>query len=440
MRKRDARDVAADAITAFRKRGAWSDGYLRNEMRASGLSERDAALATVITNGVLQNMIYIDFCISKFSDIRVNKISPGILDVLRISVYQILFLDRVPDSAVVNDAVSRAKRSNARAAGFVNAILRKISASKSEMPQIDGGKEDVLSVKYSHPLWLVHMLSDIYGIKETEKILSENNKSAKITARVNVLKTDTKELLDALREEGVSADNGAIENAVVMESTGAIERLSAFKNGLFHVQDTASQIAAEAVCARPGMRILDVCAAPGGKTFLISESMNNSGDVVSCDIHEHKLQLIEDGAKRLGLRNIKTKLCDASVFNCDFESAFDAVLADVPCSGLGIIRKKPDIRYKDAEDIKALPNVQKSILRNVSRYVKRGGTLVYSTCTILPAENSDIVADFLRTNDEFEEITLKTEIPNIKNEFGNTFLPHISGTDGFYICRLRRKK
>ncbi len=440
MKKRDARDVAADAVTAFRKRGSWSEGYLRNEIRASGLSERDAALATVITNGVLQNMLYIDYYISRFSSIKINKISPGILDVLRISVYQILFLDRVPDSAVVNDAVSRAKRSNTRAAGFVNAILRKISVSKRSLPEISGDRESVLSVKYSHPRWLIHMLSDIYGVTETEKIIACNNEPAPICARVNLLKTTQEELCDILHNEGISVTPGNIKNSLILRDTGNIENLKSFRDGLFYIQDTASQIAASIVDARPGMRVLDACAAPGGKSFLLASDMENAGEIISCDIYEHKLRLIESGAERLGIKNIRTRLCDASVFNDAFKGLFDAVLADVPCSGLGIIRKKPDIRYKDEDSIKELPSIQSCILQNVSSYVKPGGKLVYSTCTILPKENSEVVKNFLSKNDAFEAEAFKVNVPHIKNEFGITLLPHISGTDGFYMCSLRRKK
>ncbi len=440
MKKRDARDVAADAVTAFRKRSAWSEGYLRNEIRASGLSERDASLATAITNGVLQNMLYIDYYISKFSSIKINKISPGILDVLRISVYQILFLDRVPDSAVVNDAVYRANRSNARAAGFVNAILRKISASKDSLPEITGDRDDVLSVKYSHPRWLIHMLSDIYGIVETEKIISSNNEPAPICARVNLLKTTQDELFDILREEGVLVSAGNTENSIILKETGNIEKLKSFKDGLFYIQDASSQIAASIVNARPGMCVLDACAAPGGKSFLLATDMENTGEVISCDIYEHKLRLIENGAERLGIKNIRTKLCDASVFNDEFDASFDAVLADVPCSGLGIIRKKPDIRYKDEDSLKELPSIQFAILQNVSSYVKPGGKLVYSTCTILPRENSDVVKRFLGENSSFEAEVFNVDVPHIRNEFGITLLPHVSGTDGFYMCSLRRKK
>ena len=214
----------------------------------------------------------------------------------------------------------------------------------------------------------------------------------------------------------------------------------AFARGLFHVQDSASQIAALTLAPKENTRVLDACAAPGGKSFLLAQLMKNTGKIISCDIHEHKLPLISDGAKRLGIDTITPRVCDASQFLPEFEEKFDYILADVPCSGLGIIRKKPDIRYKKQEDIIELPDIQFKILSNLSRYLKKGGTLLYSTCTILPRENNEVIARFLKNNGEFYEEKEYMDIPCKSNDFGITLLPHISNTDGFYICKLRRKK
>ena len=437
---KNARDIAVDALTAFRKRQAWSDGFLRNEIRANELSGRDAALATELVNGVLQNMFLLDFYISKFSSIRLNKISPGILDIIRLSVYQILFLDRIPDSAAVNDAVNRVKRSNKRAAGFVNAITRKISASKDCLPEITGSFSEVLSVKYSHPVWMVDELINIYGREETERILSSDNERSRTVIRINTLKTTYEKLCDFVSDENTQLEKGLVENSAYIRFSGALDKNEAFARGLFHVQDSASQIAALTLAPKENTRVLDACAAPGGKSFLLAQLMKNTGKIISCDIHEHKLPLISDGAKRLGIDTITPRVCDASQFLPEFEEKFDYILADVPCSGLGIIRKKPDIRYKKQEDIIELPDIQFKILSNLSRYLKKGGTLLYSTCTILPRENNEVIARFLKNNGEFYEEKEYMDIPCKSNDFGITLLPHISNTDGFYICKLRRKK
>ncbi len=439
MRKKDARDVAVSAITAFRKRSAWSDGFLRNEIRANNLDPRDAAFASEIVNGVLENSLLINFYISKFSSIKLNKISPGILDILQMAVYQILFLDRIPDSAAVNDAVSRAKRNNPKAAGFVNAVARKISVSKENLPKPQGTFAERLSVQYSHPIELVNLFVSEFGEEDTEKILAENNKRSKVFARVNTLKTTKQALLDG-EEDVLSFKPGRLDNSVEVGFSGNVEKNEAFINGHFHIQDEASQLAASLLAPKSGSRVLDACAAPGGKSFLLAEMMENSGEVVSCDIYEHKLELIKKGAKRLGIDIITTALRDASEFTSEYEDSFDYILADVPCSGFGIIRKKPDIRYKSIDEAAKLPELQLCILKNLSRYLKPGGVLVYSTCTILSRENSCVVEDFLKENTAFYEEKVEVLVSHKEEKHGITLLPHISGTDGFYMCKLRRKK
>ena len=439
MRKKDARDVAVSAITAFRKRSAWSDGFLRNEIRACDLSPRDAAFASEIVNGVLENSLLLNFYISKFSSIKLNKISPGILDILQMAVYQILFLDRIPDSAAVNDAVSRAKRNNPKAAGFVNAITRKISVSKENLPKPQGSLPERLSVTYSHPIELVNLLITEFGESDAESILAENNKRSKVYARVNTLKT-TKTALIEIDEEVVSFAEGRLANSVEVSFSGNIEKSEAFANGHFHIQDEASQLAAELLSPNSGSRVLDACAAPGGKSFLLAEMMENKGKLVSCDIYEHKLELIKKGAKRLGIDIIRAELHDASEFVPEFADSFDYILADVPCSGFGIIRKKPDIRYKSVDEASGLPKLQLRILNNLSRYLKPGGALVYSTCTILSRENSEVVEAFLEENADFYEEKAEVSVACKEEQHGITLLPHISGTDGFYMCKLRRKK
>ncbi len=440
MRRTDARDIAVSAMTAFRKQGSWSDGFLKSAIKKAGLDRRDAALATIITNGVLQNMALLDYYIASYSSIKLSKISSGILDVLRVAAFQILFLDRVPDSAAVNDAVFRAKRGNVRAAGFVNAVLRKISSSKENLPEIKLSGSELLSVKYSHPLWLTRRLASVYGEEAAELILAENNKTPAIFARVNTLKATQDELISKLSDDGVLAEKTSVENCITLSDTGSIEGLQSFKDGLFYIQDSVSQLAAKALGAKSGERIFDACAAPGGKSFVTAQEMENKGEIISQDIYSKKLEVLDEAAKRMGIDIIKCARGDASEERPEFRESFDRVIADVPCSGLGIIRKKPDIRYKSEEEIRTLPELQKKILDNVAGYVKPGGELIYSTCTILPEENEQIAESFLKEHEGFSEVEVPFEVPILKREHGAVFLPHISGTDGFYVCKFRRKK
>ena len=429
-----ARDIATSALFAFRKSGAWADGFLKDAIRDGGLSKRDASLASQITYGVLQNLSLIDYYIAEFSSIKMNKISPRIIDILRVGIYQLLFLDRIPSHAVVNEAVKSARRDNPRAAGFVNAILRKVSCAEN-LPV----PED-LSVKYSHPEWLVSKLKSIYG-EDTEAILADNNKTPPICARVNTLVTDGEKLICELTGEEVKATKHPwLSDCVILSDTGDMSALSAFSGGKFHVCDPASQMCARALDVKPGMRVLDTCAAPGGKSFTISQYLKGEGEIISCDIHKHKIELLNKGAERLHIKNLTATLLDGREWKEDWRGSFDAVLCDVPCSGIGVIRKKPEIRFKKEEELSRLPEIQLDILKNASGYVKAGGCIVYSTCTILPEENGKVIEKFLAGNDRFVREEIKLPCPNSGNMGEITLLPHRNDCDGFFICKLRRVK
>jgi len=429
-----ARDIATAALFAFRRNSAWADGFLKDALKDSGLSKRDASLASQITYGVLQNLSLIDFYISEFSSIKMNKISPRIIDILRVGIYQLLFLDRIPDHAIVNEAVKAARRDNPRAAGFVNAILRKISGDKNLPIPKD------LAVKYSHPQWLVNKLQSIYG-DETETILADNNKTPPICARVNTLVVSSEELIAELTEKEVTAVvHPWLSDCVILSETGDMSALSPFNEGKFHICDPASQMCARVLAVRPGMRVLDTCAAPGGKSFTIAQCLKGEGELVSCDIHKHKIELLKKGAERLHIKNLTAALLDGRQWKDDWRESFDAVLCDVPCSGIGVIRKKPEIRFKREEDISRLPEIQLDILRNASGYVKKGGCLVYSTCTILPEENGSVIDEFLAENGSFVREEMELSCPNGENAGEITLLPHKNDCDGFFICKLRRVK
>ena len=379
----DAREVALLTLNACQRQGGWSDGVLKKQLAAAGLDSRDAALATQLCFGVLQNQLLLDFYLASFSNIPLKRMEGKVLQALRLGAYQMLFLTKIPHSAAVNRSVemTRAHCKNPRAAGMVNGILRSMERSLNRLPTIP--QEDpaaYLSTLYSHPAWLVKEFILSLGQEEAAQLLAENNSQPPTCIMVNTLKTTAEELTARLEEHRITvAPHPWMENCLLLSKTGALEQLDAFQQGLFYVQDPASRLAAIAAAPAPGMRVLDCCAAPGGKSFACAIAMGDRGEVVSCDLHPHKKALIQAGADRLGLTCIHPKTADASAFRPEWEGAFDLVLVDAPCSGLGVIRKKPDIRYKDPEALAGLPAVQSVILANAARYVRPRGTLLYST-------------------------------------------------------------
>lgn len=407
----NGRQAALLALTACRRNGAWSDGALKE--LCGGLDRREAALASRLCYGVLQNQMLLDFHLSKFVK---GKLQPNVRDILRLALYQIRFMDKIPDSAAVNEAVEQTKRSgNPQAARLVNGVLRSILRAEN-LPEPDD-----LATKYSHPQELVDLLQKEYGEK-TEALLRSHNASPPTVLQVNTLKTTARKVLSELE-----ATYDPVHDCIELTGGGNLQDLPPFRDGRVYVQDAAAHLAVAAADLQPGMRVLDCCAAPGGKSFAAAIAMQNRGELISCDIHPHKIDLIEKGAERLGIDILSARLQDASIFVPEWEEKMDAVLCDVPCSGLGVIRKKPDIRYKDLKPTERLPELQGKILANQSRYVKKGGVIVYSTCTILHRENEAVVEEFLK------------EHPDFSAEHSRTYLPCDDGTDGFFVCKLRRK-
>ena len=430
-----AREAALEVLTACRKADAYADAALKSVLRRADLPPRDAALAARITYGVLQNRMLLDYYLDGLCKNGVGDLEPVVLDILRIGACQILLLDRVPHSAAVNEAVAMVKaHRRPRAAGMVNAVLRNFSRSKDALaPPPD------LSRRYSHPRWLTERYEALLGAEEAEQCLRLNNVPVPTTIQVNPLKNTAEELLEVLRREGVAAEaHPALPGCFTVSGTGDLERLPSFLEGRFTVQDAAARLAVLAAEAQPGQRFLDLCAAPGGKSFAAAMAMENRGEVVSCDIHPHKLKLMERGAERLGITCIRTLLSDARQRREELAGSADAVLCDVPCSGLGIIRKKPDIRYKDPAALAGLPAVQLDILRGAAAYVKPGGRLVYSTCTILPEENGQVVRAFLKERPDFTMAPFTLPLAG-ETDGEVTLWPHRQGTDGFYICKLRKQ-
>lgn len=435
-----AREEALAVLTACRVRGAWADAALNAHL--TGLSPADAGLCSRIVYGVIQNETLLDFYLSQFCSQKLDHLQPPLADVLRIGAYQILFLDRVPASAAVHTSVELARGAGrGQAAGLINAVLRRLCREKDELPAIpDRDEAKYLSIRYSHPKWMVKRLLALLGREGTEAFLSASNSQPPMAVQVNMYRFDTAQAAAALEDEGVHAEaHPWLPDCLLLSETGSLERLKGFQDGVFYVQDPAARLAVLAAAPRPGDRVLDVCAAPGGKSFAAAVAMGNKGEIVSCDIHENKLKRIREGAARLGLTSIRTEAADGRICREEWRDGFDLVLVDAPCSGLGILRKKPDIRRKKADSLFALPVVQNALLENAARYVRPGGTLLYSTCTILPEENEGVTDAFLGTHPEFsrERFTLPGPIGDCDGQV--TLWPHLHGTDGFYICRIVRR-
>lgn len=433
----NAREVALLALSACARQGAWSDGYLKKAIGAAGLDRRDAALCTRLCFGVLQNRMLLDFYIGRFSSVPLERLEDKVLQSLRLGVYQLRFMDRVPQSAAVNESVNLARRHarNPRAAGLVNGVLRSMARAGETLPQ----PED-LATRYSHPAWLVKEFSLSLQEGDLEALLEADNDQPPTTAQVNTCRYTAEHVLEALRAQEVEAQpHPWLPDCLLLQGTGNLEALKAFEAGGFYIQDAAARLAVLAAEPKPGMRVLDACAAPGGKSFAAAIAMGDRGTVLSCDIHPHKQALIEAGARRLGLSCIETAVMDAKKREESFVGAFDLVLADVPCSGLGIIRKKPDIRYKDPGPLAGLPPVQGAILDNVADYVRPGGVLLYATCTVLERENGGVVRGFLDRNKHFtlERFQLPEPFGSV-DEGMITCWPHLHGTDGFFFAKLRR--
>ncbi len=437
----DARETAVRALMAV-DRGAWSDLTLASAIRKAGLDARDAAFCTAICAGVLQNRALLDYQIAAYSTLRLNKISPFVLNVLRAAAYQIVFMDRVPHSAAVNTAVSMIRHSaNPKAAGFANAVLRRIGehAGSLQLPD-DRDYVSYLSIKYSHPTWLVTYLLHRLG-DAAERALAENNTAPPVTARVNTLKATQETAVGALEAEDVTVRAHAfLPDALVLSHSGSIEALRAFQEGYIAIQDAASQLDVLALDPQPGDRVLDMCAAPGGKTFAMAARMENRGSITACDVYEQRLGLIDKDAVRLGARIVTTKRSDGTVAEPAFTGKFDRVLVDAPCSGMGVIRRKPEIRYKAAAEVAKLPAIQRAILTNAAQALKTGGSMVYSTCSIMEDENEGVVRDFLTLHPEFMPVPF--DLPGgIRAPEGMiTLWPHMHGTDGFFISKLMKRK
>ena len=415
----NARKVAINILQKIENNNAYSNLTLNYYFKDMDISSQDKSFVTALVYGVLERKITLDYVLKQFIKTPLKKVGQYTLLVFRITLYQIMFMDKVPDSAAVNEAVKLIKRSKEnRNSGFVNAVLRNILRQDSLLPKGDSLED--LSVIYSCPKEIIESFVRDYGLEDTKQILNYSLLPSKLTVRVNTLKTDIETFKSDIGVECIETD---LFGAVILNKGIDITNNQLYNDGQFFVQDASSQKVVSILSPKPNETVLDMCAAPGGKSFSMALLMENKGKIVSCDLFKHKCELIQNSAERLGLTIIETMQQDATLFDKKL-GLFDRVLCDVPCSGLGIIGKKPEIKYKDFNEFNNLPDIQFEILSNAKNYLKTGGKLMYSTCTLRKAENDDIINKFLFENSDFSL------------EYSHTFMPHKDNTDGFYCALL----
>ena len=422
------REIALKILYKIDKENAYSNIALNEEIKENRkkIEEKDIGLISEIVYGVTSWRLTIDEVIKKYSKIKIKKISPWILNILRMGIYQIIFLDKIPKSAAVNESVNLAKRyGHSSSSNFVNAILRKIEKNDyEEFFQIKDDKERI-SKTTSMPIWIIEELLKNNNIKEVEEICKNSNIKPKITIRINNLKTNKEEIAQKIKEKNIEYKETEYEDFLILEKVKNIENLDLFKNGFFTIQDISAGQTAKILNPQKGEYVLDACSAPGGKTTYMAEIMQNEGKIIAWDIYEHRTNLIEENAKRLGIKIIETKVRDASIYNENLKEKFDKILLDVPCLGIGVIKRKPDIKWqRKIEDVEEITRIQKNILNNCSKYLKKGGELVYSTCSILKEENEDIIFKFIEENNNFKVV--ENSMINILPE---------NEKDGFFICK-----
>ena len=437
-----AREIAYKVLLDIEKNKNYSNMAINKHFKDVKMSNQDRGLATEIIYGVIENKYYIDYMIDKLSKVKTNKMEIYVKTLLRMGIYQIMFLNSISDYAAVNETVNLAKKKNSKVSGFINGILRNVIRQKEEIGKVKT-KDDVdyLAIKYSYDKWMIRNWMIHFGKEFTEELLEANNERPNIYLRTNTLKITRDELIKKLEKQNIKAEKvNVVDEAIKVEHLKDIENNSLYKEGLFTVQDVSSMLVGKVMNPKENSLVLDVCSAPGGKTTHMATLMNNTGQVVSRDIYDHKLKLIKAASKRLGLTNVDVEEFDGMKLDRESIGKFDYVLADVPCSGLGIIRRKPEIKYKEKEEFRQLPPIQKKILENASKYVKVGGTLIYSTCTIQDSENIDVVNEFLQKNKNFELVPIKEVNVDLENQEKGymKIYPNVHNMDGFFISKLIR--
>ena len=443
--KKNVRESAMDLLTTIEKNQSYSNLLLNSTIEKNELSAKDVGLLTELTYGTLQRRMALDFFLKPFLKDN-TKLASWIIHLLRITLYQMVYLDRIPDRAAIYEAVEIAKKRGHKGIGsLVNGVLRSIQ--REGLPSLNEVADPIerLSIETSHPEWLVNRWVSQFGYDRTKEMCEINLTAPMQTARVNLTKVSREECVAILEEDGFLIEKSPIIPEAIRCLKGNLASTISFNYGMFTIQDESSMLAAYALGARENEYVLDACAAPGGKSTHIAEKMNNTGEVISVDLHQHKVRLINDNAKRLGLSNIITSVADSRQLQEKFKlESFDRILLDAPCSGLGVMRRKPDMKYtKTEQDIERLSSIQQNLLESVTPLLKKGGILVYSTCTIDKSENEYTIKTFLENHPEFEgDTTFRTRMPEaiqpLITGFDLQIFPQDIGSDGFYIAVLRK--
>ena len=440
-----AREIAIKILNEVHEEGAYANVALARHLRKADLSDQDRRFVTELVYGAVKAGDTLDWILRRYVNRPLKKIPPMVREILRLGLYQIFYLDKVPASAACNTAVELTKKySHAGTVKFVNAVLRTAvrEPEKAKFPEGKGQATEGLALRSQHPYWLVKRWVKQFGFEEAEKLCDFDNGQPVLSVRTNTLKTGRAELMQALEQAGAEVrESQWTPEGVLVTAHGALDKLAPLQEGLCQVQDESSMLVAHVVNPQPGELIIDCCSAPGGKTTHMAALMHNEGRIVAGDIYEHKLERIEENAQRLGINIIETTLLDARKVGEEYEDMADRVLVDAPCSGLGVLRRKPDARWnKSAEEIAALPPLQGEILDSAAKALKAGGVLVYSTCTIDQSENDAVVEAFLARHPEFTLEQTGVFLPVKREESMIQLYPQRDGTDGFFIARMRKAK
>jgi 16S rRNA (cytosine967-C5)-methyltransferase len=441
------RETALKILYDIDELGAYSNISMSKHFNNNELKDIDKAFITELVNGTVKWRLSIDWLIEQYSTIKIKKMSGFILNILRLGIYQLIYLDKVPKSATVNESVKLAKRyGNKGSIGFVNAVLRSVSQNTDNIkyPSREDGVVRYLSVRYSHPEWLVNEWLEEFGEEFAEGILASNNDMPDLCIRVNTLKTKKEDLLGMLRDMGIQAAmSDYIDEALVIKGASNIFKSELFKNGFFQVQDESAMLVSKILDPEEGELVIDVCSAPGGKAMHMAQLMNNKGTIIARDNHLHKIKLIKELSKKIGVTIIKAELFDAETTDEKLIKKADKVIVDAPCTGFGILRRKPDIKWtRKLSDIEEIAKSQKKILQSASSYVKPDGVLLYSTCTFGKKENENVISEFLMNNKDFKTVDISDLLPNkLKQEVKNNVIqlfPNRDKTDGFFIAKMKR--
>lgn len=440
----DAREVALKIIGEVNEQGAYANIALARELGRRPLSDQDRRFVTELVYGTVKAGATLDWLLGHYSSRPLAKVPPVIRNILRMGAYQIFFLSRVPVSAACNQAVELAKKyGHAGTAKFVNAVLRSAGRTPGKAVYPDPAKEPArfLALKYFHPEWLATRWLGRLGFEACEALLATDNATPPLSLRTNTLRISRDDLLARLTAEGAAGEPSAwAPEGIVCREYPALAALASLRGGLFQVQDESSMLVAHVMGPRPGEFVIDACGAPGGKSTHLAALMGDRGRVLSTDLYEHKLRLTAENAARLGLKIIETKVADAAKLDAAYAGQADRVLVDAPCSGLGVLRRKPDSRWRKSESmLRDLPKLQAAILASAARCVKPGGVVVYSTCTTEVEENEQVVRAFLANNADFVLADAGALLPSPRPEAMVQLWPHVDGVDGFFIARLERR-